>query len=73
MVFTRFKVRRVCTDSSTQFLLTLESERFSIYFDIGRTPGHVCVYNNCIADIAFIAFRENLHVSMEAQLILNKL
>ena len=28
------------TDSGTQFLLTLASERYTIYFDIGRKPGH---------------------------------
>ena len=28
------------TDSSTQFLLTIASERYTIYFDIGRKPGH---------------------------------
>ena len=31
------------TDSRTQFLLTLASERYTIYFDIGRKPEHVCM------------------------------
>ena len=44
------------TDSSTQFLLTLASERYTIYFDIGRRPGHVCVKNNCIADMYLLYF-----------------
>ena len=29
-------------DSCTQFSLTLASERYTIYFDIGRKPGHGC-------------------------------
>ena len=29
--------------SSTQFLLTLASERYTIYFDIGINPGHACI------------------------------
>ena len=30
----------ISTDSSTQLLPTLASERYTIYFDIGRKPGH---------------------------------
>ena len=33
----------ISTDSGTQFLLTLASERFAINFDIGRKPGHICI------------------------------
>ena len=31
------------TDSGSQFLLTLAFERYTIYFDIGRKPGCVCI------------------------------
>ena len=43
-------------DSSTQFLLTLASERYSSYFDIGRNPGHICIYYNCIAAMLTLHF-----------------
>ena len=33
----------ISTNSSTHFLLTLASERYTIYFDIGRKPGQVCI------------------------------
>ena len=57
--------------SSTQFLLTLASERCTIFY-IGRKPGHICIIKQLYSRYAYIAFRENLHVSMEAQLMLNK-
>ena len=31
------------TDSSNKFLLTLASERYTIYFDTGRKPEHICI------------------------------
>ena len=31
------------TDSSAQVLLTVALEIYTIYFDIGRKPGHVCI------------------------------
>ena len=34
---------RTSTDTCTQFLLTLASERYTIYFSIGRKPGHVYI------------------------------
>ena len=36
-------VELISTDSGTQFLLTLASERYTIYFDKGRKLGHVCI------------------------------
>ena len=44
------------TDSSTQFSLTLALERYTIYFDIGRKPGRVCIKNNYIADMHTLHF-----------------
>ena len=35
-----YQTVRKSTDSSTQLLPTLASERYTIYFDIGRKPGH---------------------------------
>ena len=36
----------ISTVSNSQHLLTLASERYTIYFDIERKPGHVCLKNN---------------------------
>ena len=60
--------------SGAQALLTLKSERYTIYFD-NRKKALTCL---CIKQLysrhTYIAFRENLHVSiMEVQLIRNKL
>ena len=44
------------TDSCTEFLLTLASERYTFYFDIGRNPGHVCKYYNCNTDMHTLHF-----------------
>ena len=40
---TNFTASHDSMDSSTHFLLTLASERYTIYFDIGRKPEHVCI------------------------------
>ena len=42
-----------------------------IYLDTGRKPG-MSVSKKLYSRCAYIAFCENLHVSMEAQLILKK-
>ena len=59
-------------DSSIHFLLTLASEKYIIYFDIWSKPGLFTMYiKQLYSRYAYIAFRENLHVSMDAQLKLN--
>ena len=57
--------------SSAHCLLALASERYTIYFDIERKPGHVSI-KQLYRRYAYIAFRENLHISTKVQLILNK-
>ena len=35
---------------SVKILLTLYTERYTTNFDIGKKPGHYCIWNHCIAD-----------------------
>ena len=65
------------TRSNIKTLLTLQFRYIStIYFDTGRQFGHAYIYVQTIYKLysiyAYIAFRENWHISTEAQLILNK-
>ena len=41
---------------SVEILLILESERYTIYCDMGRKFGQACIQNNCIADMHTLCF-----------------